>query len=298
MSLGAAVQLTRWTSNPLLGAVCALLLASMQAGASALDGPPQIPLVLGIHPYLTTAEILHRFTPLADFIGQTLGQPVTVRVGGSYAEHVFAIGHDQVDIAFMGPLIYVKTLDQFGSKPLLGRFEVNHQPNLYGVIVVAKDSPLRTIEDLRGRRFAFGDPESTTSYCVEAWAMLRHGVPLNVLGDYRFLGSHPNVALAVLAGDYDAGAVKREVYDEYAAKGLRILAEAPATPDFLFVTRANFPPAAVSKLRAALLALDETADGRRILEQLHPGLTRLIPATEADYQGLRDMMRALPAAHP
>jgi len=279
-------------------AVCILgLLTSLAPRFACAQTPlPARPLVLAVHPYLAASEIERRFAPLAAFIGRTLGQNVVVRVGSSYVEHIGEIGHDQVDLAFMGPASYVDMINRYGSKPLLARFEVGRQPDLHGVIVVAETSPLRTIADLRGRRFAFGDPESTMSHVVPAYLMMTNGVPLSALGGYRFLGSHQNVALAILAGDYDAGALQREVYDQYAAKGLRVLAELPSTPDHLFVTRADFPAAALTTLRVALLALDRTPEGARILAELHPGLTRLISASESDYRALRDMVRAVAAA--
>ncbi len=251
-------------------------------------------LVLAVHPYREPAEITRRFARLADFIARELGQPVTVRIGGSYAEQIDAIGRDQVDIAFLGPSGYVKLLDRFGPKPLLARCEVDHQPNLSGVIAVPISSPLAALAELRGRRFAFGYPESTTGYFVPLFMMVRSGVAPKDLGEYRFLGSQPNVALALLAGDYDAGAMRRDVFEEYAPKGLRILRVMPPTPDHVFVTRGNFPPSRVTRLRSALLTLDRTAEGRLVLADLQPGLTRLIAAAEADYQGLRDMMRAVP----
>jgi phosphonate transport system substrate-binding protein len=272
------------------------LIGVAPGGARAADPPPAQPLVLAVHPYLAAKEIQRRFAPLVEFLGRALGKAVVVRIGSSYAEQVDAIGRDQVDLAFMGPASYVRMLDRYGSKPLLARFEVANQPNLYGVIAVAKASPLRTLADLRGRRFAFGDPDSTMSYYVPAWMLMSAGLPLAALGDQRFLGSHPNVALAVLAGDFDAGAMKREVYDEYAPRGLRILVDLPPVPDHLFVTRSDLPPEWVATLRAALLGLGDTADGRRILGELHPGLTRLIPARESDYQDLRQMVRTVVAA--
>ncbi len=269
-------------------------LASRAVRARA--GASRPPLVLAVHPYLTQAEILRRFTPLAEFIGGALGAAVAVRVGGSYAEHIAAIGRDEVDIAFLGPLGYVGMLERFGPKPFLARFEVNHQPNLYGVIAVAQHSRVKSVADLRGCRFAFGDPDSTMSYVVPAWFMAQQGVPLGALAGHRFLGSHPSIALGILAGDYDAGALKREVYDQYAPRGLRILAQLPPTPDHLFVTRANFPADRVLALRGSLLTLHEAAQGPAILDQLHPGLTRLIEGSAADYRALGDMMRSLEAA--
>ncbi len=273
-------------------ATALVLVATSLRGLSAQ--PPATPgLVLAVHPYLTKSDIVRRFTPLADYLGQALGQPVTVRVGGTYAEHVFAIGHDEVDLAFMGPAAYITMLEQFGSKPILARFEVNHRTEMHGVIAVRTDSPLHAVTELRGRRVAFGDPDSTLSYYLQAWVLMKAGVPLSALGGYRFVGSHPNVALAVLAGDYDAGALLSDVYDEYAPQGLRILAETPPAPERLFVARSNLSPETIARLRSALLGMHESPAGRSVMTRLQPSLTRFVAGTEADYQDLRTMIRPL-----
>ncbi len=251
------------------------------------------PFVLGVHPFLTRADLLGRFRPLALHLQGVVGAPVLVRIGGSYAEHERAIGTDALDLAFLGPVSYVRMLEQFGPKPFLARFEVDHQPYLHGVIAVRRDSNVRALADLRGRRVAFGDPDSTMGCVVPAWTMTQAGVPLHALGGYRFVGSHPNVALGVLAGDFDAGGLKREVYDEFAPRGLRILAETPPTPDHLFVARADLPAPLVESLRATLLSLHQSDAGSRVLAALTPGLTRLIPGSASDYEGLKSMLHAI-----
>ncbi|NWG87803.1 MAG: phosphate/phosphite/phosphonate ABC transporter substrate-binding protein [Hydrogenophilaceae bacterium] len=277
---------------------CLRLLAGLLLGGLAAPAcmAADKPLILAVHPYLPAKEIQQRFAPLAAYLGQTLGKPVEVRIGGSYDEHIEAIGRDRVDIAFMGPASYVRMLDQYGSKPLLGRFEVNHQPHLYGVIAVRQDSPLRALKQLKGKRFAFGDPESTMSHIVPHAMLKDAGVPLSALAEHRFLGSHKNVALAVLAGDFDAGAMKQEVFAEFAAKGLRALATTPPTPDHLFIARANLPAQEIEHLRRALLQIKDRPDAEAILEPLHNGLNALIPASEKDYAPLRRMMRGLETA--
>jgi len=260
--------------------------------ASAADPP----LILAVHPYLPAAEIQQRFAPLAAYIGKNLGRTVEVRIGGNYDQHIEAIGRDQVDIAFLGPAPYALMLRRYGSKPLLGRFEVNHQPHLYGVIAVRKDRPLRTLADLKGKRFAFGDPESTMSHIVPRAMMASAGVPLSALGSHKYLGSHKNVALGVLAGDFDAGAMKKEVFDEFAPRGLMALSITPPTPDHVFVTRANFPAKDVERLRHALLQLKDQPEGMAILQGMHKGLTAIIPATESDYAELGNMVRIIETA--
>jgi len=271
----------------------ALLAWVSNAGALGEAPATGAPLVLAVHPFLTKAEIVRRFTPTADYLSRALGQPVTVRVGGTYAEHVFAVGHDEVDIAFMGPAVYVRMVNEFGPKPILARWEVNHRSTMTGVIAVPTASPVHALAELRGRRVAFGDPDSTLSYYLQAWLLLKAGVPLSALGEYRFVGSHPNVALAVLAGDFDAGAMLSEVYEEYAPRGLRVLAVTPPAPERLFVARGNAPPELVARLRAVLLSMHESAAGREAMGKLNRGLTRFVPGAEADYQDLKTMMQPL-----
>lgn len=276
--------------HELLTAV-ALLYAVLFHPIAAADSS----LILAVHPYLPEAEIQKRFAPLAAYLGQAAGMPVVVRVGPNYDEHIDAIGQDHVDIAFMGPASYVKMLDKYGSKPLLARFEVMGSPNLYGVIFTRQGSSLHTLKDIQGKRFAFGDVDSTMSHYVPHHMLIEAGVPTKALGTYKFLGTHKNVALAVLAGDFDAGAVKREVFEEFESRGLRALATSPPTPDHLFVTRSTLPPQQVQKLREALLKLKDQANGKEIMTLLHKELTSLIAASERDYQELRAIVKKVEA---
>ena len=208
-------------------------------------------LILAVHPYLPVAEINTRFSPLAHYLEQETQRPVVIRVGRNYAEHIHSIGSDRVDIAYMGPVPYVKTVQQYGKKPLLARQEIKGQPFLRGVIFVRQESPIQTLAALKGRRFAFGDPDSTMSHVVPLRMLEMAGVPEISLGHFDFLGAHKNVALAVLIGDYDAGAVKQEVFDEMAHKGLRALAVSPAVPDHLFIASTKLEPALQETLRNA-----------------------------------------------
>lgn len=253
------------------------------------------PLVLAVHPYLPAAEIQTRFGPVAEYLARAIGRPVTVSVGSSYAEHESAIGSDRVDIAFLGPASYIEVVRRFGAKPLLARFQVDGQASLYGIIAVRKESVVTTLAGLKDAHIAFGAPESTMSHFVPRYLLMQAGVR-NGAARHKFLGSHNNVALSLLAGDFDAGAMKKEVFDEFAPKGLRAVAVTPGVPDHLFVTRRNLPAADIKRLRDALLQLKDVPEGAAILNKMHKGLTALIPVADADYNALRKMIRAVAAA--
>lgn len=259
----------------------------------AAEASPPEPLVLAVHPYLPSSEIQQRFTPLAKYLGELMQRPVVVRVGRDYDEHVTAIGTNAVDMAFMGPAPYVLMVAHYDKKPLLARIEVGGKPLLGGVIIARTGDPLRSLSDLKGRRFAFGDRDSTMSSLVPQYMLQEAGVPLSALASYEFLGGHKNVALGVLSGDYDAGAVKQEVFDELAPRGLRVLATMPFVSEHLFVARSNLPSPQVERLRQGLLDLKTHPQGKFIMQSIHKGMTSMAPAADADYQGLRAIMRAL-----
>lgn len=278
---------------PLFVALCFVIPGSLVNAAQDL----QPPIILAVHPYLPSGEIQQRFAPLADYLSKRLGREIEVRVGGDYEQHIEAIGLNQVDIAFIGPASYVKMVAQYGEKPLLARIEVNGKPRLSGYIVTTVNSPLRHISDLRGKRFAFTDPDSTMGTIIPRYVMQQAGVRLDQLGAYQHLGGHKDVALGVLSGDFDAGAVKSEVYEAYAARGLRVLVKLPDVSEHLFITRADLPTQQVSLLRQALLQLKDAPAGAAILRALNKEMTAMVPVADSDYDSLRKLQRALLGKH-
>ena len=178
-------------------------------------------LILEVHPFKPPTQLVAAFAPLADYLSGKLGQPVTVRIAKDYQTHIEAIGNDAVDLAYLGPVAYVKLRAAYGPRPLLARQQIGNSPVFHGKIFVRQNSPLQTLADLKGQRFAFTEPHSTMGYLVPRYQLWQAGIPVERLATYQFLGDHVNVALGVLTGDYDAGAVKEDVFELYKGRGLR-----------------------------------------------------------------------------
>ncbi len=250
-------------------------------------------LTLEIHPYLAATELIKRFTPLADYLSKKIGQPITVTIAGNYQEHIDQIGNDMVDIAYMGPASYVRMVDLYGKKTILACLEINERPTFHGVIIVSKDNPIRTLSDLAGKRFAFGDPASTMSHLVPRYMMRQAGVTIDKLVDHVFLKNHHNVALGVLLGNFDAGAVKEEVFDEYRQQGLKMLKRTPPISEHLFVVRKTLPPETVEALRNGLYVLKNDPEGLAIMTAVKENVTGMVPAIDSDYDNLRSILKTL-----
>jgi phosphonate transport system substrate-binding protein len=247
-------------------------------------------IILGVHPYLPAPELAKRFSPLTAYLEAHLKVKVALQISQNYETHIEHIANNVLDIAFMGPSSYVTLTTNHGKHPLLARLEVNGKPHLYGNIIVHKSSNITDIKQLTGKRFAFGSPRSTMSYIVPHQMLDDSGVTLDSLSKYKFLGNHRNVALGVLLGDFDAGAVKEEVFHEFKDKGLISIARTPAISEHLFVTRNDFPAARIKAIRSMMLELSETKQGVEILQGIKSTITGLVPVKHSDYNALTSLM--------
>lgn len=254
------------------------------------------PLKLGIHPYLSSTEIVRRFTPLAEYLSRELKRPVTIEIANSYATHIRNVGTDIVDIALLGPASYVIMTREYGRRPLLAVFESNGTKTFRGAIIAKKDSPISSLSQLKGGKFAFGDKASTMGHLVPRYLLLKHGVAISDLAGHAFLTNHENVCLGVLAGDFDAAAVKEDVFIEYEHKGLKAIAFSPAINDHVFVASAKLPRETVQALRKALISLKDRAEGKQILSTIQKNLGALVPGKDSEYNNLREILQALKKA--
>ncbi len=256
----------------------------------------QPPLILGVHPYRSAVTLMESYKPLASYLSRKTGRIITVKISKDYRTHIRLIGEDKLDIAFMGPASYVEMVAHYGRKPLLARQVIQGSPTFQGKMVVRQESTISSLAELAGKHFAFGDVASTMSHLVPRYMLRNAGVTVDQLAGYRFLGSHDNVALAVLMGDFDAGTVKESIYKKYQPRGLKVLATTPALSEHLFVTRSTLPDEVRQVLSTSLYALKDDPQGSAIMNSIEPGMTAWVPATDADYNNLRTILDSLAKA--
>lgn len=194
------------------------------------------------------------FNPLARHLERRLGQPVTLVYFDRYDDILAAFEQDRIDLVFLGSLPYLKLRQRTDAVEPLVRFKEPDGRAAYRCALIAfTDDPVR-LANLKGRRVGLTQPLSTCGY-LGANAMLRAraGIRLEET-DYRYLGSHEKVALAVVGGEVDVGSVKEEFALKFAPLGLRVLAHSdwlPATG--LFANRRVLGAERVETIRRVLL---------------------------------------------
>ncbi len=265
-----------------------LLLASHSGGAFSEEE-----LVFGVYPFAPPTELFEKFTPLVTYLSTALDRPIRIETTRDYQSHIRAVGENRRDIAYLGPVPYVRTVAAYGPKPILAQLEVNGMNTFRGVIVVRRDSELEALSDLAGKRFAFGDPESTMSHLVPRYMLLEAGIGVDELSGFEHLRNHRAVAMGVLAGMFDAGAVKASVLRQFEQRGMGVLAWTPPIATHVLVARSDLPEQTLRLFREALARLRQQAVGPALLRAIKPSATALRPGTDGDFDELRAILRAL-----
>jgi phosphonate transport system substrate-binding protein len=251
-------------------------------------------LILGVHPYRAHDDLRKMFTPLADFLSQRIGKSIEIRIGESYESHLNAIIRGQLDLAYIGPALFIRLREQHVAPYLLARLEVNGRSTFTGKIFTLEGSGIKALHDLKDRHFAFGSEYSTMSHLVPRHMLFEAGIDVNDFASYHFYNSHDNVALAVLAGDADAGAAKEAVYEKYLDKGLVVIATTPEISEHLFVAPAGTDPDKVRLLQQQLLSLSaDSAETQQVLHPIKKTATALVDVQEKDYLKIRQIITGL-----
>jgi len=236
-------------------------------------------LVFGVYAADKPTETVKKLRPILNRLekqlGDRLGGPVTIkmRIAGSYARGLEDLVGGRVDFARLGPASYVEAKARLPQLRILALESKKGKKRFRGIVAVRRDSAIREIGDLKGRRFAFGNRRSTIGRYLAQRYLFRHGIRAEDLADYAYLGRHDKVGWAVALGLFDAGALKEGTFAKLVRQGapLRELASFPNVTK-PWVAAAHVSEARFAVLRESLLAL---------------GPERFLPGDDRDFDFVR-----------
>jgi len=231
------------------------------------------PLRIGLTPVFLDdqASFLRRWNA---YLETMLARPVEFIQRGTYREIVDLLRQGKCDVAWICGYPLVRNRQQLR---LLAVPEFEGRP-LYRsyLIVPAGDTETKSILDLRGRVFAFSDPDSNSGYLYPNYRLLTlRERPDAFFGKSFFTWAHRKVVDAVAAGVADGGAVDGYVWETLArlqprlTAGTRIVERSPEFGFPPFVARASLAAAVVGDVRRVLMGMERDAAGRELLKALN-----------------------------
>lgn len=178
-------------------------------GAQAQDWKAKYPeLTFAIIPSENASGVTERFGPFVDYLSKEIGIPVKLRIAQDYAAIIEGQRAGQIQIASYGPASFARAI-MTGAKIEPFAIEVNQGgvKGYYSVFYVKKDSPFKSIQDLKGKNLGLVDPNSTSGNNVPRFALNQMKVePETFFGKVVYTGSHENAIIALQQGTVDVAA--------------------------------------------------------------------------------------------
>jgi len=238
-------------------------------------------------------RVVMQWYPMITYLTDAVGKPFDIIVRDSYEDMLADYRRGEIDLVMGGPFNYVTTKKKAGAT-LVVAAERGDAEKLKGIIAVRKNSPLKSIEDLRGRSFAFTEPYSTTGYLLPRLLLADRGIsqPVDFFSEVVFAGHHTEAIDAVASGHVDAAAFASymlpEAENAHGTK-LRAIETTPELPLEPLFASPSFKEETADRIRNALLGMDRRVSSE-VMEQL--GLKRFVEAKDSDYdETLKDEAR-------
>lgn len=269
-----------------------LFLALGVAALAATAGDK--PLAVGMIPDAGATQVsIQEKEPLKNYLSRHLGQPVNLIIPTNYNATVEALGNGSLDFAYLGGLTYVKAHKQYGVVPLVQR---TSDLEFHSLFITAANSSIKSLSDLKGKNFAFGDINSTSGHLMPYLELKQAGIDVEKDLKYRYSGSHPATAKAVESGAVDAGAIDESVYNAMIAEGkldktrVRVFYTSKPFLDYVWVARKDVSKADQEKFAKAFTDMQEGKDDE-ILKIVRG--KKFVRATDDRYEILRNVAEEL-----
>ncbi|WP_095588976.1 phosphonate ABC transporter substrate-binding protein [Actibacterium ureilyticum] len=148
---------------------------------------------------------------LKDYTEEALGVPVKIFAPADYNGVIQGLLGGTIDYAWLGASGYAKTYleDPEAVEPVLVKINLDGSYGYHSIGFARKDSGITSLEDMKGKVFGFGDPNSTSGYLIPSieipettGASMENG---DYFGEVKFTGGHEQTIVAVNNGDVDGG---------------------------------------------------------------------------------------------
>ncbi|MGH7830085.1 MAG: phosphate/phosphite/phosphonate ABC transporter substrate-binding protein, partial [Candidatus Binatia bacterium] len=181
------------------------LVATGLLGCGAPESGRKV-LRVGFVPSENVQQVAQNAQPIVEILQKNLALEVQPFVATDYTGVVEALRAGKLDIAFLTPASYVLAHNEANVKVIL-KSHRRGSAYYYAAIITRSDSGIRSLEDLRNKTFAFGDPLSTSGHVFPRKMFKEKGIdPVKDFTHVIYSGGHDATVLAVLNRKVDAGA--------------------------------------------------------------------------------------------
>lgn len=258
--------------------------------AAAVASPPAAaepqPLVFGV---LSTAEpsrVYPKWQPLADYIAGKIGQPVKIIVPRGFDKMTEAIDKGEVDFFYINSYVLYRLKEKDKVVPLAQMQNHYGGPFSRSVVIVRRDSGIKSLDQLKGEKVAFVSPMGAGGYVAPRALFYSQGIYTKDVLKEEFTKNLTTSLHKVLLGDVKAASMcglNYKLLSEKIETGeLAIIATSDEYAEHAFGARPGLSPELQKAVAKTLIELDQDEAGRKILADLHDQKVQKFVAYDAE----------------
>ena len=246
------------------------------------------PLNMGVFPYLSTQALLDLYQPVRLYLAQAMGRPVNLFTAQSFKAYADQTRQGVYDILVTPPHFARLAQRETGYVPL-----VVYTRKLRGIIVVARNSVIHSVQDLKDKRIA--TPNCLALVTIMGRQLLHdNGLIPDTGVTILTVASHNNAVLAVQRGDAEAAITENSALAQMPAElrnSVRVIAQTAPMPHVMYLVHPRLGREQIERLKAALLKFPETLAGRTFLKD--SGFEGIRPINEVDLKSMDPYIKEL-----
>lgn len=237
------------------------------------------------------------------FLKKDLQMEVKVELPVSYIAVVEAFGSKRADVAIINTFGYILANDKYAVEARLKLIN-RGRDEYYGQIIARTDGP-KSIKELKGKKFAFVDPASTSGYLLPLRLFKQENINIK---EHVFAGRHDTVVTAVYQRQVDAGAtfyvppdddgtfkdarmlVKTQFPDVF--DKIKILQLTGPIPNDPVAFRKDLPEELKIKIINSLVKYIKSEEGAKTMHNMYH-ITDFKVASDKDYDKVRQYLKDL-----
>lgn len=240
-------------------------------------------------------NLQREFGAFKEVLAEVTGYDIEFRAVNSRTAAVEAMRAGQVDFVLTGPAEYVVFKDRSDARVVIGW----QRPDYFAQVVVMADGPIKSPQDIKGKKVAFGSVGSTSQHLGPAQALADLGLQYNI--DYEPQIISRNVAVeALIRGDVAAVGMNhghlQRIRDKMPDQAFTVVARGRDLPNDLLIASPRVSEKMFETVRNAfiehqpkLLAAVLTGEDN----QKYKGGHFLKSIDDKDYEYVRSMYRTI-----
>ncbi len=247
----------------------ALLFSSVSSAEVRSEN--SVTLSLGLYTSNKPSAMVRKFRPIVKHLEtamtEKLGIEVNIRMqlAKNYQQGIEHLTAGKVDFSRFGPASYVEAKRSNPELSILAVESLASRKVFYGIIATAEDNKMKSVSELKGHTFAFGDQQSTIGRFLSQQYLADNGIGASDLSHYEYLGRHDIVGTRVGAGDFTAGALNESTFRKLLSQGekIRELARFPNVTK-PWIARSGLDPEIYEALQTCLFEITDEKSLQRL----------------------------------